>query len=336
MFFKPIFLLSTCINTKFFLPETRAYTNNIGNFLLFNCYFTRINRFHGNDLNNPMTDPNNPRGGILMIYFIDSTFVNLTVNECVFNNVSSKGSGGCFAYDVSGNGHCNFKKNCGTYCTSNGWSNFGSFLIPFDNSHFHNFDQNTLYKCSYIPGNGIASITISYGIQSITNLNCTNNEAQLYSSIIYDQPYQLNCQYSNFYSNKCSDYVSFLLSGSKFHLIKYNNIIKNNNNNINYGVIWLNNANFTFDNCIFQNNNGTLFHCFGISLTIINSKIYHINNLLYNGTITLSNNLNILDNTFQITSFFTNNCINLFENKTKNNFIYLNKFIIFFELILNF
>ena len=285
--FRFLFFSIECQDSSVLNSSNRLYFNLETSII--NCFFSRTVLYSGS-------------GGIIYIY--NQNF-NLQINECIFFQCGSTGSGGSIYYDCL-NFFTNYsiKKTCGSECNCGSGGN-GAFSISRSNG-FNNIFSSSIRKCSS-NGFGEYSILLTHGSQNINSLNNSLNFCNRYSSLGVINPTQFQLNFSTISNNIVNYYVCFELRGLTLNgLLRYCNIL--NNNSPSYGVCYItSNSIYLFQYFIFKDNSNILFYVEnGCLLKIEHSSIHH--SISIGNTISTLNVSFLNQNTLLIPHLFTFNC----------------------------
>ena len=196
---------------------------------------------------------------IYSIYRNNDQNINLILSE--FSNVLIIGDGG--AIYINGNYKMEINNSVFFYCITNNGQGGGIFFnngldsiiykvcvykCHTNTGNYYQFafirtQNNKLNLLSYISMSNCnneticyTSLRLLYGIQNITNINCSYNN-NIYTCIHHYYPNVLKNIFSTYYKNTMKDYICIHLEGNSGLLSKLN--IVQNNSPKNYGIIFL-------------------------------------------------------------------------------------------------
>ena len=311
MFFIFHSLLKECFDTRFFNTSLRGYENINGIFIIFNCFFMRMNYFY--DI-----------GGV--IYSLDNE-LNLTLNECNFYKCSAK-QFGCIFIKNSLGATVQQNKICASMCSALLGFQYGYVLSTNNIETQNSFILSSIIN-SFFDESGY-TLQLTNGYQTISNYNSSKNLASHATCLRLSSGKFSKVIHSNFHSNHIKLHIIIDFEIYLNHLLTLSNII--NNTSPTWGIITtMANGYVTVDHCIFFQNNNILFYIYSGGISVQNCILNHFNNSI------TGNNVNLLTNN-TITNLFLIETLNisllnpLFCIIPIKTFIYNNK--IFFNLIL--
>jgi len=265
------------------LNQGRSYENK--NINISDCVFLRSSTYSGD-------------GGV--IYVSGGTY-SMFVNYSMFYNCMCSGNGGAIHFSSSNSVVrmiCAYKCYCGT----NYYRNFAHFQA----SQVNQVDFLSLSYCSYT-NLGYGSFWLYTGNQRVDNTNCSMNKAKRGSGMIITTPSSLTSIYCTFSNNIVSDYTCIEFY-TKSGTISYANIV--HNNSPSRGVVEVaNTGSYKMYNCIFDNNQNTLFYVGSGSLEVSHSIISHSGAFSAATSVSTGNNNSLTKRqTYQIQFFYSYHC----------------------------
>ena len=290
-----------CINCNFLNESIRPYTNIIGSFLLYNCYFKRFNNF--------LSD-----GGIL---YFNGIYSILNITQCHFNYCSSNGVGGTIYYKCSSTGSkINFNKICSSHCFSSISHHFACIMIGLSNTFKINISLMSISKCSPILTSISRVVEFEGAFQYINEYNSSYNKAKEISGLLSDYPSSFYGLYMTFLNNSASSNSCFCSWWNSNHIILNSNFILNDSP-LSHGVISIYySSSYIISNSYFYKNKDTLFYLESGSFLKVKFSHIYLNLILTNGLVNLESNY-FEETNFNIRTFF--NCMSnysLFQKKT--------------------
>ena len=286
------------------------------------------------------------------IYFNNSKYKineNINISNCL---ISTKSIGNGGSIDINGGYNLYITESFFFECFSTGWGGAIYFLNGFNaiilkvcsllcncadgnNGKFSwittsiNFNNIIEYlsisKC-FNNSKGFASIYLQNGYQNIKNVNSSNNMCKFFSGFFYHNPNNLNSQFCTFKNNSSNDSTCLIFWGNS-GIFQKSNII--NNKSPNFGIVNVYEGNYQIFDCIFIENDISLFLTqLSSILTINNCTIFQP--YLKNGNIFLNDIKTIYTNTFNnfyysLRIIYSNNLYICNQNQIK----YLTKYYLF-------
>jgi len=265
------------------------WSNPSGNFLLINSYFS--------------TESSGKGGAI----FINTGFIKLLIELCVFNGCRSTADQAGAVYSYADNAEIVFNKVCAYWCYT--LANQFQQFAAIGNSNFKTISCYLLSitKCSPFADNGYDVMYIAQGKQQASNVNTSNNLAYSHSGFCFYTPSELDAKYFNVVDNKAKTICIRFMNGHLSRKFYLSNVIGNNSPN-EHGVAWFNFGDFFLEKVIFLNNQNVLFKVDAGMLFIYKCWISHT------GTLTQGSNINFFQtgsttNSHIIKMFASNACL---------------------------
>jgi len=233
-----------CVNEH--INQGRSYEQT--NIDISSCFFSRSSQYSN-------------YGGVI---YISGSSYSMSVTNSMFYNCECSGYGGAIyfsSYDSV------LRMICANSCSASAYHY--ALIQTYQNNRV---EYLSVSYCSYTTS-GYSSISLSSGIQSVDNTNCSMNNAYQISGIYVDVPYSFTSSHCTFSNNKVSDCICiyfWINSGTML----FSNIV-NNNSPSQQGVVFVNGA-YNMLYCIINDNQNTLFYIYGGSLEVSHSFIFHI------------------------------------------------------------
>jgi len=185
--------------------------------------------------------------------------VNLYVYKCTFINVSSPSNFGIIYFVALGD--AKLKMVCAYQCHSFSNYNFG-YILSSNNTGIISFDHLSVNKC---PGYSIGnSYVLSTGnsLVSIQSLNLTQSHGISSHCLFLSSPYSAQMNFSTLTHNSINgnNYCFNFLSRQSSQIITQNTNFIHNSASSGVVVFANGDGNVIFNDCIFSNNQGTLFY----------------------------------------------------------------------------
>lgn len=259
------------------IPQGRSFENE--NVYICNCFFSRSITFLGN-------------GGVI---YISGVTLFLDASYSMFYNCSAKIGGAIYlsAFNSSLRRICANRCSCGM--------NSGGHFSQIAASMYNHVEFLSVLYCSHTPSSGSYSTRLNTGNQSVVNTNSSTNNGYQVSGFSMESPSSFTCSFCTFSNNKVSNSMCIYLyfnSGT----VQFSNIIQNESPS--YGIFFVNGGSPKMSNCIFQNNQNTLFYVNSGSLEVLHSLIGHSGKFSSKvSIITLTNNSFTSAITYQIHFF---------------------------------
>ena len=270
-----------------------------GTFFINLCSFLTIGYIQGN-------------GGVLYALNIK---MNISIYNSNFYQCYANGNGGAIYFNCNSLSYFDFKQICSSICLIT--SSKTGFFINLISTNLDNllFNYSTINKCApnstYL--NIEQSMVFIIGNMNLNYCNSSNNYAKRESTMAFIISNGI-FNFNNFFNNSAA-FISISFNGI-LNYLNNSNIIQCNSPN-NYGILHSGSGNpsdNTINNCIFYNNQNTLFYRLGGTLRVYNCYINHSYNI-YGGSIITSNNYLILTSSYLILTF---QCLNKIYSTQKN------------------
>ena len=268
-----IFLLAIarcqeCLNISTESVNERYYTIQEGDFYLFRCFF---NNFRAVTCD----------GGIAMICYANSI---VNISECIFIKCHTNGNGGIIFFDCYSMSKVSFSKCCTTYCTisKNKIGIFAFIKIKCSESEsFCTIFALSITNCgkSIHDSNGV--FVCDHGNYDACYVNFSSNQCSSVSSYSFNDNQLIRIKYHNFEENMNHDSL-FSVKNSQFVRVSFINCLKNSIETIIPGIFDFQETNNTiFSQCVFIDNQGSLFSLYKSYVDVTNGTIIHQINLVH-------------------------------------------------------
>ena len=216
------------------------------------------------------------------------------INNCLISTISTSVIGGsiyingeynlyindtsffqCINYNEKGGaiffiGGLNFKifRTCALFCSTNKYYQF-AYIHTNNNNNSNFINYLSISKCSN-NSIGFTSLLLYYGIQNLSNTNSSFNYNKEVSCIHIIEPNNFFSIYNTFYKNNAQNCICFYFIGN-FGYIYNSNIISNHSPFL--GNVYIGSGSYFLNECIFKDNNNSLFYINFGSLTLNNCII---------------------------------------------------------------
>jgi len=268
-------------------------------------------------------------GGVISIQTESHT---LSIISSMFYNCTCSNHGGAIYFYSS---NSSLKMICANTCSC-GTDRVGNFAW-IQASHLNIMQYLSVSYCSYT-SLGYYSTMISAGFQNVGNINCSMNKGNIYGAgICYSTSSNSSSSYCTFSDNKVNNGVSINIYQTSGTMI-YTNIVNNNTPSLsssNYGTIYKNGGGaYIMNNCIFDNNQNTLFSVREGFLEVSYSFISHTGKLSKLTPVSIAKNNSLTKTlTYQIQFFKSHYCNADIPNSLNTQINYaLRSFLPFIDL----
>jgi len=233
------------------IDQGRSYVDK--NINISNCFFSRYSSYSGN-------------GGVI---YVSASSYSMNVNYSMFYNCVCSNHGGAIYFSSS---NSSLRMICANSCSASSWYHFAILSA----SQVNQVEYLSVSNCSHTTS-GYCSFCLSSGDQRVYNTNSSMNNAIQVSGIYGHSTSWCTSSYCTFSNNKVSDYscIEFSFTPGVISM-SYANIV--HNRSPTFGVIHVYGpfrvCNMMM-NCIFQNNQNTLFCVYEGCLSVSYSFISH-------------------------------------------------------------
>jgi len=236
-----------CLNENI----AQGVSYSASNINISDCFFSRTSQYAGN-------------GGVISVA---SGVYTMYVNNSMFYNCISQRGGAIYFWSSKSY----LKMICANSCSASMWYHL-AYIIA---SHNNQMEYLSASNCSFTTSISY-SIFMQAGNQSFDNTNCSMNNANEFSGVIFNFPSILTSSYCTFSNNKVLDSVCiYFYTDSDTISMSYANIV-HNNSPTKFGVVCVEGTGSRkMMYCIFQNNQNYLFCVLSGSLEVSHSFIDH-------------------------------------------------------------
>ena len=272
---------------------------------------------------------------------LEINLIKMNISNCGFYNSHCSNSGGAIYFFSTSLGEFSLKNICCNNCSAK-YEQF-SYICTKSLGYNDLSFLSIIKSSSQITTTKYYTISNSYGIQEINNLNISKNYVQQISGFYTNDPSYFKAIFISFIDNYSSQSICTLLSsGTNNRNLYYLNYINNTQGQSTiYSILYVHiNGEYSVYNSIFDKNNYILLSCQTGYLLILNCIMNHLTSNLKTGLVTLVSNNTQYTNYPLETNFFliysSYYCLKLTNNPSiifsTNNFFKPQNIIIFLNV----